>query len=118
MGITKAGRELANTLEKAMGKDYGLANPHVCSELVSAAKRYHTIQEHWCNDTDTASPQGESLAKREANLETKIRELVKQVPHLKGVRFTGDPRGYCVKLERQDGRGNTWGGDSEGWGIG
>lgn len=29
----------------------------------------------------------------------------------------GDPRGYCLKLHLPSGKGNTWGGDSEGWGV-
>lgn len=28
-----------------------------------------------------------------------------------------DPRGYCVKLRLPSGKGNTWGGDAEGWGV-
>lgn len=29
----------------------------------------------------------------------------------------GDPRGYCLKLHLPSGKGNTRGGDSEGWGV-
>lgn len=33
------------------------------------------------------------------------------------VRFTGDPRGYTVKLMIAEHPGNTWGGASEGYGV-
>lgn len=32
--------------------------------------------------------------------------------------FSGDPRGYVVKLHLPSGRHNTWGGKEEGYGIG
>jgi hypothetical protein len=34
-----------------------------------------------------------------------------------GASLGGDPRGYTVKLHLPDGRGNTWGGDTDGWGV-
>lgn len=32
-------------------------------------------------------------------------------------RHSGDPRGYTVKVHLPSGKGNTWGGDAEGWGV-
>lgn len=47
-------------------------------------------------------------------LEKRIAELL-QACGLKA-NFSGDPRGYVVKVQGLP--GNTWGGDSEGFGVG
>ena len=113
--ITKAGRKLSGELSNAI---HGYAMPGDCSELNRLAKRYHRLQETACNESMNEIQQTMHNASERA-IEKKIVTIVASMPSvLKGVHFGGDPRGYCVKLIRVDGRGNTWGGDEEGWGIG
>jgi hypothetical protein len=56
--------------------------------------------------------------RRETKIETTIKNLIEQVHGLR-VEFSGDPRGFCVKLHLANGRlYNTWGGSESGYGIG
>lgn len=112
--ISKQVRELANDLSGAGG----LVLPSDAAVLLRFAKRYAKIQERWCNDDMSGTPGAEDrLRAKEAQLEEIIRGIVKNMPSLTGVKFSGDPRGYCVKVIRKDGRYNTWGGADDGWGI-
>ncbi len=61
--------------------------------------------------------QGEAWDKKNSQLEKSIEQIAKRLPGVKGVKFTGDPRGYTVRLVLECGRGNTWSGDEDGWGI-
>lgn len=107
--ITRVGVQLAREL--ANNGNYGL-----CSELHRLAKSYKTIQEHWCNGCDDWVHQMK-LERRESRIETRIAEIVKELPTLTGVRFGGDPRGFVVAVFRKDGQYDSWGGPSYGWGI-
>lgn len=82
-------------------------------DLVRFAKAHGRIQEHACMDELS-----DAMKTEEKNLEETIREIANR----NGLRpnFSGDPRGFTVKLHPIKGEsiGNTWGGDSMGWGIG
>jgi hypothetical protein len=78
------------------------------------AARYATIQERWCNEemSDRATARLEATEQR---IEARITDLLAPygiIPH-----FSGDPRGFCVKLTLPDGAWNTWGGQECGFGI-
>lgn len=57
----------------------------------------------------------EGLAKRRLSCANRILTLCSEwaLP----VNLGGDPRGYTVKVHFPDGKGNTWGGDVDGWGV-
>lgn len=82
--------------------------------LCALASWHHRTQEHRCERELTETEEA-----RETKLEKEIAEIVRLIDA--GVNFTGDPRGFTVKLriKRSDGtpRGNTLGGDEEGWGV-
>jgi len=50
-----------------------------------------------------------------AKLEVKAEKLAAQIGCQ--VICRGDPRGYCLYVKRDGLRGNTWGGDDQGWGL-
>lgn len=81
--------------------------------LIKLAREHCKLQEYQCNRELTKAE-----IRREATIETKIKEILKQyylIPH-----FVGDPRSFTVKVHNQDGSGpyNTWGGQTNGYGIG
>jgi hypothetical protein len=73
--------------------------PHI------SAKEVGKLQQEW---DDRIERQKESVRKR-------VVEICGEL----GIRpnFSGDPRGYTVKLHLPSGRYNTWGGQEEGWGV-
>lgn len=80
--------------------------------LVRIAKEYNSIQEKACNGELTA---------RQTSREGNIEKEVTRIAHKYGmaVQFSGDPRGYCVKLHAPTKDVyNTWGGAETGYGIG
>lgn len=84
----------------------------VIRDLVRLAKTYNRMQENACNYDQT-----EAEEKREKSLEKRISHLAKII-QLEAT-FSGDPRGFCVKLHKLDkSLYNTWGGPQEGYGIG
>ena len=109
--ITEAGRKLQEELGY-----FGEHAASVCSLLHRHAVTYTKIQERWCGE-EMNHAKREALEAKEARLEAAIRALVADMPCLTAVRFTGDPRGFCVKVFRTDGNHNTWGGKEEGWGV-
>ncbi len=118
MAITKAGRELREILNNIMVLHHpnhwiGFDQQHDISLLIRRAKRYTKMQENHCSFENCS---GEEWDEREKRLEESIAELVENVPGIVGVQFSGDPRGYCVKLKLACGRSNNLGG--EAWGIG
>lgn len=115
MTIKSEASELANTLSNNID---GLVLPSVCIGLIRLARRYAKIQERWCNEDMSGTPGLEERVKaQESRLKTEILEVAKQIPGVKGVKFTGDPRGYCVRLHLRSGKYNTWGGLEDGYGI-
>ncbi len=98
--------------------EFGLVTRSQAETLLRLAREYTRIQERWCNEDMSSRPGLEDKVKaREAKLKQDIRALATQLPITKGVKFTGDPRGFCVRILRKDDRYNTWGGVEDGWGI-
>ena len=121
--ITKNGRTLRDTLNEHFlhhaheTPDYpyiGFSHLGELSLLARRAARYANMQEQACT-YEWAS--GAAWDKKEQRLEQSIRELAETIPHINGVIFTGDPRGYTVRLILECGCGNTWGGPEDGFGI-
>ena len=116
--------ELAGLLAKLRPGAKALA-PKVARALVRHAKALHRLYEHRCNRELTLAEQAVEIRHEKA-----VERLCKTVEI--EVRFNGDPRGFPVKLhfggepfayapfaEETGGQPyNTWGGASEGWGIG
>mgnify|MGYP001572816579 CR=1 FL=1 len=86
-------------------QDEGLHPSHI-QDVIRAAHSLHSLAEVECNTG--LSPRQE---KRKEKLQALILEL------LPTAKFSGDPRGYCVKIGLKSGRYNTWGGKECGWGI-
>lgn len=98
-------------------------NVEVCSLIARHAKTHHKLSEDECNghpamgnplvDIRTANKLQERFAKwidkRNAQIESRIRTLALQLPEVKSVNFSGDPRGATVKLIMKDGSYDDWG---------
>jgi hypothetical protein len=87
--------------------------------LVRAAKELGRIAERQCSE-EMSEREAARVERRERKLETLVRVRCDKLRiH---ATFSGDPRGFVVKLhfgpdpKRQP--GNTWGGPETGWGIG
>lgn len=109
VNITKKGHELARKLNPSMGSTHAIAR--TCSLIARHATTHCKLQEMQCNGlTET---QEEWVFKREEQIETRIRDLCEELPHVDGqpIRpvFQGDPRGATVKLKMPDGRYDDWG---------
>lgn len=72
-------------------------------ELMKLARSYQRLQEADCNYG--LSPRQQT---RERNIEKRIRAIVERLG-LSGVKFSGDPRGYTVKIVLPSGKTNNWG---------
>lgn len=99
--------DLARLLIQDLAMDFDDAMEKA-REAVGLAARYTRLQEKSCSDP-SYGPRDEG---RERALEKRIAELFEGLK----VHFSGDPRGYCVKVEFPSGRSNHWGGAN--WGIG
>ena len=113
MAITKPDRAFANELSEAAGH---LITPSMIHDLRRFAKAYARIQMRWCND-NMSDMERARVEKREVSLEALIRDCAASIPGVKSVLFTGDTRGYTVRLMLESGRFNTWGGAESGWGV-
>jgi hypothetical protein len=88
---------------------------HLACELVKLARIIERVSIAECSDAD--------ISERTRTIGRKASGAIHQLCREYGIgepTIGGDPRGYTVKLPLQcNGRpmGNTWGGDSEGWGI-
>lgn len=126
MTITQKGRQLAHDLGlSGTGED-----ARICSLLMRHATTLQRLAVEECNgpgDWINRIPYpraGEIMEKWQADLERKqeslelrVKELATQLPNVKGVHVSGDPRGTVVKLIRVDGKHNTWGGAESGWAV-
>lgn len=85
----------------------------ICDQLRSAAKRHHRMMEQECNGREMHDQDGEPLPPLQRNRH----HIAKLAEHVGAVRvdFSGDPRGYTVKLIFPDNASNSWGND--GYGI-
>lgn len=106
--ITRRGRELNKLIAKFVGTTQRTLE--ICSLVARHATTHHRLQEIQCSREATAA---ELIHERQ--LEDRIRKLVADLPQRSrgasiGVEFSGDPRGYTVKLVVPGDRGgNTWG---------
>lgn len=116
---THSGRALREELNDA----YRLLHPDLyipfdrlgdVSLLARRAKRYATRQERACSEEGCW---GDEWDRQEARLEEQITELALSLPGIVGVRFTGDPRGFTVRLLLAVPRTNCWGDERNEWGI-
>lgn len=103
--ITREGCRVAHKLNYQIGTSG--TSQRVASLLHRHARTYDRIQEAWCS-VEMSDRQTARLEAREAKLEARIRELVELLPQPDGgswrVEFSGDPRGYTVRLVAPDGR--------------
>jgi len=85
-------------------------------EVVKLARKHRVIQERWHSE-EMGCDTKFALEERQANIESSIQMTVQRY----GLRakFSGDPRGFTVKLHTpKGGVFNTLGGATEGYGIG
>ncbi len=75
--------------------------------LLTLAKRHARLQETACNR--------QVAENHDARCEAAIAALCETIGCT--VQFSGDPRGYTVKLHLPSGRYNTWGGFESGYGV-
>lgn len=110
--MSKRGNNLAHLLNPYIGTTDETRS--ICSRICRLEPEYTRIQEAWCND-DMPEKRRLRTEAREAHLESLIRALVEKLPHTDAgpftVVFSGDPRGYCVRIKSPDAPrdGNTWG---------
>jgi len=83
--------------------------------LSRAAARATSMATAYCN----GHLDGDAYERRAAALKTRTDKTL--APYGLTCRTTGDPRGYCLHIHAAPGaapvRGNTWGGDEDGYGI-
>lgn len=87
-------------------------------ELMRLAKRHGRIQERLCNEPDD----DHKILRADERCQDRIIRLIfadDSPLHaaIDKVMFSGDPRGYTVKVLLRNGRHNTWGGAEDGWGV-
>lgn len=90
----------------------------VCAQLAALARPYAMIQVADCNGIPEAARP--ALAESARKIEDQARALIAELPPLTsgkraGVKFTGDPRGFTLRVVIPDAPhdGNTWGRDGE-----
>jgi hypothetical protein len=111
-------REEADRLRQALYKALPDIPHNLCDytqdfrRMIRLAKEYNKLQEAACNSELT-----ERQIKREAKIESDIATFFDQFGVT--VSFSGDPRGFCVKIHAPDDLiWNTLGGAEAGYGIG
>lgn len=106
--VTKRGRELAREITGYV--EIAHDTSVTCSLIARHASTHRRYMEHDCNVGLTAEQ-----ARKVDQIETRIRELVSYLPKVRAtgqvptVKFSGDPRGYTVKIVIPGAPGNTWG---------
>ena len=106
--ITKRGRELAKLVEPFVGGSKRVRE--ICSLIARQAATHARLSADDCNVGMTPRQR-----RQEGHVEARIRKLVATLPRPRGraaigVEFSGDPRGFTVKLVVPgDKGGNTWG---------
>ncbi len=109
--VTRRGKELQQQIEKFVGISDEILE--ICSLVARHAATHRRLQEAQCNRELRPSE-----VRKERQIEERIRTLVGRLPPLPpldsgkriAVEFSGDPRGYTVKLVVPGDRGgNTWG---------
>ncbi len=106
-GLKMTKSEIGNMIEFALVTKTAVEQqPHAhvawCQEMVTKAKRHHTLCEKACNTGDEAVDQ--SIER----LEYGIKTLAATNPAVKAVKFGHDPRGCTVQLVLKSGLSNGW----------
>jgi hypothetical protein len=105
--MTKAQEKEREEFHVTMKTEFPAAYTHdVVRELLRLAKRHGQLQEKACNEQ---VPEG-----HDKGCEDAITSLCNALG-VPAVLFSGDPRGYTVKLKLPSGRSNHWGGET--WGV-
>lgn len=84
--------------------------------LMRHGATYGRLAEIECS-VELTQRQQTQLEKRQEQLERRIRQIVATLGEGFDVNFSGDPRGYTVKITLPTKRYNTWGGEESGWGV-
>ncbi len=83
--------------------------------LQKAASRATSRATAYCNGHIT----NDKYERQTGQIETKLKPIL--LPFKIRAKTTGDPRGFCLRLLHINGsdpiKGNTWGGDEDGYGI-
>jgi len=105
--------EFTTRLIEAGATGPGDSIPDTATQLYTIAQRMTQRNLRACNVGLTARQEA-----ADGKDEATVRDLVNAIgldPAI--VKFNSDPRGYAVKFRLPNGRYNSWGGQSEGWGI-
>jgi hypothetical protein len=88
----------------------GIAKSSDVEQLLKLSRQHLRLQEAKCNRPWTMSDETK---------ETKLRERATAIIESWGFKalFTGDPRGYTLRILFPDGKYNTWGGVEDGYGV-
>lgn len=102
MTITKAGRELARHLHIVVNDGHSVGEAfEVCSRIHRAGVTYSHIQEVFCS-VELSERMTKVYEKRESQLEALITRhcgtLTEMTGHEYVPEFSGDPRGFTVKI--------------------
>ena len=87
-----------------MAREFPTITATATLELMRLARRHGKLQEKACNVQVTEG--------HDAACEKRIRELCAKYGIT--VQFSGDPRGYTVKIKLPSGASNHWGGETYG----
>lgn len=84
---------------------------NIAAKIMRQAATIARLAEKDCNEGLTEADRA-----KDKLAEIAIRKLCDELPGVKP-KFSGDPRGYTVKLLLPSGLYNTWGGKDDGWGV-
>lgn len=101
-------------------EEVGSDAPELAEKLIRWGRQLCRIQERQCNGHQTWDGRwDEEAAKRDEKREEGIQARVTKALAPYGItpNFSGDPRGYTLKLILPSGKWNTWGGEEEGYGV-
>lgn len=110
--ITERGRELARLLSKYIGTTTEIQR--TCSLIARLAARHCRLAERECSE-EMSESEAARVELETARIEARVTALVEHLPTVDGYSmtpvFSGDPRGYTVKVRvpHRPGDGNTWG---------
>lgn len=86
--------------------------------LLRHAATLDRINEIDCSVDLSSRPREEKrIRAQEESRERRIRAICAKYPQIVKVEFSGDPRGFPVRLFFTSERSNTWGGKESGYGI-
>lgn len=103
--ITRKGLDMAIRLRRYVDQTDTTVQ-ELCSLARRHAQTYSTIQETWCN-VELNERQTDKLERREAALERRMTEILRQLYPWPNIEYRGDPRGHTVRITLPD--GSTYG---------